>query len=57
MAFGLLGAIGGIILIVLGVLLVVVFPGKVEHQTEQFGAVGIILGFVFLIAGGILLFG
>lgn len=56
MAFGLLGAVVGVFFILVGIFLVVIFPGVPEHQEASFSLVGVVLGFVLLILGGILLF-
>jgi hypothetical protein len=54
--FGLLGIVVGIILLALGIFLVFFFPNVTEHQPTSMGWTGIVLGFIFIVIGGILLF-
>lgn len=53
--FGITGLIVGILLILWGIFMVVIFPGPTDGaQPENIGIIGIVFGFV-LIAIGILL--
>jgi hypothetical protein len=54
--FGILGTVVGILFILLGGYLVIFFPSTTVHQTESFSVVGIIMGFIFLVAGVVLVF-
>ncbi len=54
--FGLLGGLFGVLFLIAGVFLVFFFPGTTEHQTEHFSLVGVVLGFIFLLVAGALLF-
>ncbi len=55
--FGLWGLIGGIVLIILGGVMIFVFPSTGEYQTDDFATVGIVIGFVLAISGALLMFG
>ena len=54
--FGWIGAIIGILLILLGGYMVLFFPFVTEEQIPSVGLTAIITGFVFIIIGGFLLF-
>jgi len=54
--FGWPGIIIGIIFILLAAFLIFFFPMTTEHQTEKFGVVGVVLGFILLITGILLIF-
>lgn len=56
MAFGLLGSIAGIALVIVGVYMIFFLPLSIAHQGEDFGVVGIVTGVVFVIIGLLLFF-
>ncbi|MBI4175787.1 MAG: hypothetical protein HY518_01160 [Candidatus Aenigmarchaeota archaeon] len=56
MAFGIIGAIVGILLVLMGIFLVIFFPMATAHQQEKFSWMGIIMGIIFLVVGGLLIF-
>jgi len=54
--FGLSGIVVGILLFLIGIFLFFFFPGNESHQPGNFSIMGIIIGFILLVAGGILIF-
>ncbi len=59
--FGIIGAIGGIILIIAGIIFMffMIAPGKgglTTYQPHEFSVTFIVMGLVFIIIGAILLF-
>ncbi len=54
--FGWIGAIIGILLILLGGFMVLFFPFTVEEQPESMALTAIVTGFVLIVIGGVLLF-
>ena len=59
--FGITGAIGGIILIIVGILLMffMIAPGKgglTTYQPQEFSITFIVLGLIFIIVGAVLIF-
>ena len=55
MAFGFIGVIIGIILLLIGIFNVFFFSMSEEH-TGYFDDVAVVLGFIFMIVGGALIF-
>ena len=55
MAFGILGAIFGVLLVITGIYMIVFLPFTSSHQGD-FGHVGIITGIVFTVIGLLLFF-
>jgi hypothetical protein len=59
--FGVLGVLAGIVLAAVGLFLVIFFPNVTEHQQvgyedNSFTIAGVVMGVVFVIAGGVLIF-
>ena len=54
--FGLSGIIGGLILIIIGGLMVFLFPGSSNYQPKDMSMFVVIVGFIMIIIGGILIF-
>jgi hypothetical protein len=54
--FGFIGILVGIVFILMGGFLVLFFPGAGEHQPPTFSIMGVIIGFILIVAGVILIF-
>ena len=54
--FGFTGVIAGIILILIGGILIFLFPSATDYQPDEFGIVIVVVGFIMIILGAILIF-
>jgi hypothetical protein len=54
--FGILGFIAGIILIIIGGLLVFLFPSATSYQPSEMVTLVVVVGFVMIILGAIMVF-
>ena len=54
--FGVFGFLGGFVLIMIGAFLVFFFPTTSVHQPDSMALTGIVIGIIFFIVGGLLLF-
>ena len=54
--FGIAGVIAGVVLILLGGLIMFLFPGSDKYQPDDFSVVMVVVAIVMIILGGILVF-